>query len=130
VQVILLGGIVRRDAPDLEGPLTEANLDAFHADLAFIGADGIGLDGEIYNASLTVGRMLSKMASRAGGVYVVADSSKIGRAALYRFGNMRQWRGLITDAGISAADRAALEKAGVQVIVAGDQEGAAAGGGR
>jgi DeoR family fructose operon transcriptional repressor len=117
-EVILLGGVVRRDTPDLAGPLTEANLDVLHAELAFIGADGIGLDGEVFNHSLTVGRMLSKMSARAGSVYIVADSSKIGRAALSRFGNARDYRGLITDTGISQADRAALEVAGVRVIVA------------
>ncbi len=124
VETILLGGVVRRDAPDLEGSLTESNLEAFHADLAFIGADGVMLDGEVYNASLGVGRMLGKMASRAGSVYVVADSSKIGRAALCRFGNVRQWQGLITDDGISEAQRDALEQAGVQVIVGGTDENA------
>jgi len=123
VELILLGGIVRRDAADLEGPLTEANLEAFHADLAFVGADGIGLDGSVYNASLTVGRMLTKMTQRASGVYVVADSSKIGKPALLRFGNVSHWRGLITDAGLPAADRAALEDAGVHVIIADEAEG-------
>lgn len=117
-EVILLGGIVRRDAPDLAGPLTESNLDAFHADLAFVGADAIGLDGELYNGSLTVGQMLGKMSTRAGGVYVIADSSKIGRTALSRFGNARDYQALITDSGISDADRSALEAAGVRVIVA------------
>jgi len=119
VETILLGGIVRNDTPDLVGPLTEANLDAFHADLAFIGADGMTLDGDVYNGSLTVGRMLAKMAARATSVYVVADSSKIGKPALLRFGNASQWRGLISDAGLSAENRAALENAGVNVIIAG-----------
>ncbi len=118
VETHLLGGIVRRDAPDLEGPLTESNLDAFHADLAFIGADGIGVDGEAYNGSLTVGRMIAKMASRARSVYVVADSSKIGRPALSRFGNLRDWQGLITDARASQTDLATLCASGIDVIIA------------
>lgn len=118
VEVILLGGIVRRDAPDLAGPLTESNLDAFHAELAFVGADGISVDGDCFSGSLTVGRMLSKMASRAASVYVVADSSKIGRTALSRFGNARQFAGLITDTGLADADRARLERAGVHVLLA------------
>lgn len=117
-EVILLGGIVRRDAPDLAGPLAEANLDAFRADVAFLGADGVGVNGELYNASLTVGRLIAKMATRAGSVYVVADSSKIGRTALSKFGNAQAFQGLITDAGIARADRRALERAGVRVLIA------------
>ena len=117
VETHLLGGIIRRDTPDLSGPLTEANLEAFHADLAFIGADAVGLDGELYNNSMANGRMLAKMATRAGAVYVVADSSKIGRAALSRFGNAKQAAGLITDSGANAADVESLRNAGVNVIV-------------
>jgi DeoR/GlpR family transcriptional regulator of sugar metabolism len=118
VETHLLGGVIRRDTPDLSGPLTEANLDAFHADLAFIGADAVGTDGELYNASMSNGRMLAKMASRAGAVYVVADSSKVGRSALSRFGNVRDWAGLITDSCISPADAKALRAAGVNLVLA------------
>jgi hypothetical protein len=61
VQTLLLGGYVRREAPDLHGALTESNLEALRADIAFIGADGIDENGSCYNASLTVARMLGKM---------------------------------------------------------------------
>src|SRR6185437_7917002 len=63
VETLLLGGYVRRESPDLEGPLTEANLDYLRADIAFIGADGIDSEGNVYNASLGIARMLSKMVS-------------------------------------------------------------------
>ena len=39
VETLLLGGYVRRESPDLEGPLTEQNLDYLRADIGFIGAD-------------------------------------------------------------------------------------------
>src|SRR5690606_10030580 len=108
IDLVLLGGLLRRDAPDLIGALTESNLETLHADIAFIGADGIDLQGNIYNASLAVGRMLGKMAGSANQVYVVADSSKIGRPALTRFGNIVGWDGLITDDGIAPEHLAAL----------------------
>jgi DeoR/GlpR family transcriptional regulator of sugar metabolism len=119
VRTLLLGGFVRRDAPDLGGPLTESNLEGLRADLAFVGADGIDAEGNVYNASLEVARMLGKMVACANDAYVVADSSKLGRAALARFGNIAAWRGLITDAGIAEAQTSALRRAGVTVIVAG-----------
>jgi DeoR/GlpR family transcriptional regulator of sugar metabolism len=118
VQTLLLGGFVRRDAPDLSGPLTEANLENLRADLAFLGADGIDLLGNVYNASLSVARMLSKMAVCAAAVYVVADSSKLGHTALMRFGNLADWRGLITDAQIQPQQLNKLRDRGVNVIVA------------
>ena len=45
VEVVLLGGVLRRGSPDLTGPVTEHCLELFAADLAFQGADAIGTDG-------------------------------------------------------------------------------------
>lgn len=118
MQVLLLGGALRRGAPDLEGPLTEANLETLHADVAFIGADGIDARGNIYNDSPAVGRMLGKMAAAADRVFVAADSSKIGRAALMRFGNIAQWDGLITDSRLDKKLSGSLKRAGVRIVIA------------
>jgi DeoR/GlpR family transcriptional regulator of sugar metabolism len=126
VETLLLGGYVRRESPDLEGPLTEANLEHLRADVAFVGADGIDAGGNVYNASLGIARMLTKMAVAAGSVYVVADRSKLGRTALATFGNAARWTGLITDA--AAADERVVEQlraGGVTVMVAGEQVGQA-----
>jgi DeoR/GlpR family transcriptional regulator of sugar metabolism len=117
VGVLLLGGFVRRDAADLTGALTEANLESLRADLAFLGADGIDLSGRVYSDSPEVARLLGKMAAAAQITYIVADRTKIGRTALARFGSVAKWGGLITDGGVSRAQAAALRRAGVHVIV-------------
>ncbi len=116
IQVLLLGGLLRHDAPDLTGPLTEANLESLRADVAFIGGDAIDLEGNIYNNAPAVGRMLTKMAGSAQRVYVVADSSKIGRTALMRFGRIGSWDGLITDRELKPTMARALRRARVHLI--------------
>lgn len=118
VETLLLGGYVRRDTPDLGGALTESNLENLKADVAFIGADGIDLVGNVSNASMSIARMLTKMAASAKRVYVVADSEKIGKTALVTFGKASKWAGLITDAGVSRAALRSLRNAKVNVIVA------------
>lgn len=118
MEVLLLGGYLRPDAPDLAGPMTEANIEGLRVDVAFLGADGVDARGSIYNASPVVARMLGKMAAAAGTVYAVADSSKLGRTALCRFGNVAAWAGLITDAGLARPVAAGLRRAGVRLIVA------------
>jgi len=118
VDVLLLGGVLRQGAPDLAGALTETNLENIRADVAFIGGDAVDRDGNIYNASLDVGRMLSKMAASAERVYAVVDSSKLGQKALSRFGNITQWEGLITDRGLNQPTALALKRAGVRVTKA------------
>lgn len=118
VQVLLLGGYVRRDSPDLVGIITEMNLEHLKADWAFVGADGIDLEGNLYNASIEVCRMLTKMVGGAKAAYVVSDSSKIGRTALMRFGNLAGCQGFITDDRISPKHLRTLQKAKVNVVVA------------
>jgi DeoR/GlpR family transcriptional regulator of sugar metabolism len=118
IEVLLLGGYLRSGSPDLAGALTEANLETIRADVAFIGADGIDATGAVYNQSPEVARMLTKMAASAQRVFVVADSSKLGRVALYRYGRLTDWAGLISDRGADRSLLASLRKAGVQVVKA------------
>jgi DeoR family fructose operon transcriptional repressor len=118
IEVLLLGGYLRASSPDLSGALTEANLETLRADAAFLGADGVDSRGNVYQDSPELARMLTKMASAASRVYVVADHSKLGRTALWRFGRLRDWTGLITDSGANRGQIATLKKAGVHVIKA------------
>jgi DeoR/GlpR family transcriptional regulator of sugar metabolism len=116
IELILLGGSLRSDSPDLAGPITEANLESLHAKIAFIGADGIDKEGRIYNDSPVLGRMLNKMAASADRIYAVADHSKIGKSALMRFGDIKKWDGLITDTGLDPTWKRHFTKAGVKLI--------------
>ena len=115
-RVLLLGGFLRKDAPDLEGAITEATLEMLRADIAFLGSDGIDRKGHTYNASLSVGRMLTKMATSATRVYAIADSTKLGRTALARYGNIAKWDGLITSRSADKSLLAALCRNGVRVL--------------
>jgi len=123
VELLLLGGLLRRDSPDLEGGLTESNLDRLRGDVAFLGADGLDQRGNLYSSSISVARLLEKMASACTEVYIVADSSKIGVSALMRFGRLPEFKGLITDSAITADAHQSLRAAGASVLIAG-QEGA------
>ncbi len=118
IEVLLLGGYLRAGSPDLIGALTETNLEAIRADLAFLGADGIDRRGCVYNESPEVARMLAKMAAAVSDVYVVADGSKLGRTALWRFGRLCDWTGLITNADADRRTLASLRKAGVRLLPA------------
>jgi DeoR/GlpR family transcriptional regulator of sugar metabolism len=119
-RVLILGGFLRRDSPDLGGALTESNLENLHPDMVFLGAEGIDADGGIYSTSLEVARLLTKMAAAAKEVYVLADHSKLDRTSLTRYGNLCQWKGIITDKGADARFVAKLRKAGGRVIIAGE----------
>ena len=88
VEVILLGGVLRRGSPDLTGPVTEHCLELFAADLAFQGADAIGEDGSIYNSDLRLAQVDKMMRRVAQRNCVLADHTKIGGTALARSGSI------------------------------------------
>lgn len=116
IDLFLLGGRLRKDAPDLIGAITDQNLDVFHTDFAFIGADAVDGDGGLYNGVPDLARMLTRMASSAGAVYAVADSSKVGKHELMQFANAKDWQGLITDNELDASHKRSLQKAGVNIL--------------
>jgi DeoR/GlpR family transcriptional regulator of sugar metabolism len=116
IEINLLGGQLRAGSPDLSGAITESNLDLMCADLAFVGADGVDARGAVYTHFSELSRMLAKMVANAKVSYVVADGTKLGPTALWRFGNLKDMSGLITDSKADGAFIAGLIKLGITVL--------------
>lgn len=118
VEVILLGGVIRRGSPDLTGPVTENCLELFSADFAFQGADGIGNDGAIYNSDLRLARVDKLMRRVARRSCLLADHTKIGTTALARNGTLADVDIFITDTGAPAAVLKRLARLGPKIVTA------------
>jgi DeoR/GlpR family transcriptional regulator of sugar metabolism len=122
ISILLLGGYLRNDSPDLIGGITERTLELLRADTAFLGADAVDANGEAFSSAVELARILELMAAACGRVYVVADSHKLGRNALIRFGHLAKFDGLITDAQAHPKTLNSLRDAGVNVIQPRDTE--------
>lgn len=105
VEVIALGGTLRQVSQGLVGPLAELTLSRLTADKVFLGADGLDARRGICEASLTQTALKELMAERATEVYVLADSSKLGRAPFTAWapGPLRRPWTLVTDTAATAA---------------------------
>jgi DeoR/GlpR family transcriptional regulator of sugar metabolism len=110
VQTILLGGIIREGSPDLTGSVTEATLEMFAADIAFQGADGISLTGEMFNADMRIAVVDRKMRQRAAKTYILCDSSKINKTDVASNGTLSEMDALFTDSKIEQKQLAQLRK--------------------
>ncbi len=117
VQTVLLGGIIRKGSPDLTGVVTEKVLDMFMVDIAFQGADGIGLNGELFNSDMRIAKVDQKMRRRAQRTYILCDSSKIGRIDFASNGLLKEVDALITDNKIAPEHLDLLDKINTQIIV-------------
>jgi len=117
IELMLLGGRVRRTSPDLAGPGTELLLEKLTADLAFLGSDGIDPARGCFAGDAEAARIAERMAAAAGRVVVVADSSKLGAASAVRYLTPDAMDELITDRGADEAAVDALRRAGVEVTL-------------
>ena len=89
-----------------------------YAEKLFLATAGVSFEaGLTYPAigDIYVKRAMVKAASH---VYLLADSTKIGRVSFSSLGGVELVHTLITDSGISSADRIAFERRGVEVVVA------------
>lgn len=118
VRIVLLGGFLRGGSPDLHGPLTEQNIDMFRADIAFMGADAVDIDGVTYADDLQVVNLDRKMAANAGRVIVVVDSSKFGGSGMCRILGPDDYDSIISDPGLGEDVLKRLAKKGVHVEIA------------
>ncbi len=101
IQVVLLGGFLRRGSPDMHGPLTEQNVELFKTSVAFMGADAIDDAGNTYTHDLQVVNLDRKMAANAEKVIVVVDSSKFGHTAMCKVFAPGDYDLIITDSRVN-----------------------------
>jgi DeoR family fructose operon transcriptional repressor len=117
VECILLGGTVRETSPDLYGPLVEDNLSRLHADVAFIGCDGLGASGELMTTDHRVARATQLMIANSNRAVLLTDSSKAGRSSFVTFGKLDELDCLVTDSGMPGEILESARAAGVETLV-------------
>lgn len=116
VELILLGGWVRRAYHSLVGVLTEDALRQVHADLAFLGASGVRRDGEILDTTLVevpVKRALIEAADRA---VLLADRHKFPGTGKLRVCGIADLDVMVTNTGADPETLQVCADNGVEVL--------------
>ncbi|MCP4020742.1 MAG: DeoR/GlpR transcriptional regulator [Desulfobacteraceae bacterium] len=119
IEVILTGGLYRRQSNSLIGDLTHTILKNVCGSKTIIGVDGVsirfGLTTPIQEEA-AVARLM--MEQTLGPVIVVADSSKMGVVSNFVTFSLDNVDILVTDDGIKPEFKKKLGKKGVEVIIA------------
>ena len=118
VQLVFLGGTLRRKSQSFFGTQTEQALQDLHVDKLFLAADGFDIEKGITTHFEPEALLNRKMCEVAREIIVVTDSSKFGRVCLHKILEPQRISKFITDAGIPAEARTTLERLGVEVIIA------------
>ncbi|MDC7684157.1 DeoR/GlpR family DNA-binding transcription regulator [Asticcacaulis sp. BYS171W] len=112
------GGHFKPPTLSLSGEKSADYFNGIYAEKLFLATAAVSFEaGLTYPsmADLYVKRAMIKAASR---VYLVADSTKIGRTSFSSLGGLDTIHTLITDTGIRPEDREAFERLGIEVIIA------------
>lgn len=117
LRVVMTGGILRPQSLELVGVLAEGAFTAVNVGTAILGADGISASAGVTTHDETEARTNHAMVAKAQRTIVVADGSKIGRAALARMADMSEVDLLITDDSADPEELARIRAAGVEVIL-------------
>jgi DeoR/GlpR family transcriptional regulator of sugar metabolism len=115
IQLVLLGGVVRRDYRSLVGFLTEDNLRQVRADVLFLGTSGIRPDGQVLDTTAVEVPVKRAMIAASDKVVLVADAAKFPGRGMARVCGPEDIDVLVTNAQADPATLAAMREAGVEV---------------
>jgi DeoR family transcriptional regulator of aga operon len=117
VEVLQLGGQLRRNSSSVMGPYAEQILADVSCSMLFLGVDGIDIETGLTTTSLMEARLNQKMIHAAQITVVLADSSKMGKRGLGKICSLDQIQHVITDEGISPALVKLMENKGISVTI-------------
>ncbi len=118
IELVLLGGTVRRNYRSLVGVLAEDALRRLRVDIAFLGASGIEPDGSVMDTTMVEVPMKRLMIAAGRRAVLLADARKFGMGGIVRYCGVDELDAVVTGSAAPPEARAALASAGVEVILA------------
>jgi DeoR family transcriptional regulator, aga operon transcriptional repressor len=115
INIVMLGGELRRKSMSFYGGLTVDSLNALHVDKLFLGVDGFDLERGITTHFEPEAMLNRKMVENAGAVIAITDGSKFGKVCLHRIIAVAELDTLITDKDASEEVVQAVQLLGVDV---------------
>ncbi len=117
IDVIQLGGTVRRSSSSVVGPIGEKMLAELTFTKLFLGVDGIDLEYGLTTTNIMEASLNKQMINAAQKIIVLADSSKFGRKGFGRICGIEDVDQIITDSGIDANTKNKLIELGIDVTI-------------
>lgn len=117
VDIVLLGGVVRRNYRSLVGYLTEQALRQVHAQHLFMGTSGIRPDGTVLDTTVVEVPVKQAMLGAADHVVLLADQGKFPGSGLARVCGPADIDTLVTRPGADPVALDSFREAGAEVIL-------------
>ncbi|NMM40632.1 transcriptional repressor AgaR [Pseudoalteromonas arctica] len=117
VEVLMTGGTLRKKSLSFYGRQAEQHLQQYHFDKLVLGVDGFEKDIGItthFELEALLNRVMFEVSRE---IIVVTDSSKFNRKGVHKIIAASEINVLVTDSGIPAEIKTALEIAGVRLHI-------------
>ena len=118
-RVILTGGDYRPIRRDLSGIICEKSLSKSSFDKAFIGVDGIDVQGGLMTFDLETARIDQIVLTHSAHTYILTDHSKFERSSFISYSTIEEKCTIVTDAELSDEIVARARKAELDLVMAG-----------
>jgi DeoR/GlpR family transcriptional regulator of sugar metabolism len=116
VELVVLGGALRRPYLSLVGVLTQDALGQVRADRAFLGASGVRADGQVLDTTGVEVPVKRALIAAADQVVLLADRHKLPGSGSLRVCALKDIDVLVTNDGADPATLDACAAAGVEVL--------------
>ncbi len=117
IELLQLGGTMRKSSSSVTGSYAEDILKNFFCNKLFLGVDGIDLEHGLTTTSSAEAQLNREMIKVSQKTIVLVDSTKFGKRGFGRICAVEEIDHIITDNGISPSTLKALEEMGVKVTV-------------
>ncbi len=118
IELVVLGGVVRRNYQSLVGMLAEDALRQLSADIAFLGASGIREDLSVMDTTMVEVPIKRGMISASRRAVLLVDAAKFRMHGSVRICGADELDAVVTDATVEEPGVSALVQAGVEVVYA------------
>jgi DeoR/GlpR family transcriptional regulator of sugar metabolism len=118
IDLVLLGGQVRRNYRSMVGFLTEQALEQVHADVLFLGTSGVRGDGSVMDTTTVEVPVKRAMLKSADRTVLVADGSKFPGSGLARVCGPERLSVLVTDDDADHGTLDVVRQTGAEVVLA------------
>jgi len=115
LNIVMLGGMLRRKNRAFYGAQTLASLEDLRVDKLFLGVDGFDIECGITTHYEPEAMLNRKMVEAAREVIAVTDGSKFGKVCLHRIIRVENIHHLVTDAQVPEDVRAAADRLGFKL---------------
>nr|WP_276496895.1 DeoR/GlpR family DNA-binding transcription regulator [Pontibacter litorisediminis] len=117
IEVIQLGGLVRKSSSSVTGPYAESILNDFSFSKLFLGVDGVDLEFGLTTTNVMEAHLNRQMIKAAQKTIVLADSTKFGKRGFGKICGFEDVDQIITDKGVSDYVVRTLEGMGIKVTI-------------